>query len=125
MPSATTRDILLFESCEDLREVLCEVLSARGYRVLAFPSVAHLRESPTPAPQAILVAVDSYARSSRDDLAEVQRRWAAPPVPVLALVNGQSPLEAPGVSLSLMKPVDEDRLCSALDRCTRARPPPL
>ncbi|MBF5042489.1 MULTISPECIES: hypothetical protein [Myxococcaceae] len=122
MPSATVRDVLLFESCQDLREVLCEVLSARGYRVRAFPSVAHLSESPTPAPQAILVAVDSEARSSRDDLSEVQRRWPAPRVPVLALVNGHAPVEAAGVALSLLKPVDEDRLCSALELCTRKGP---
>ena len=117
MASSTTREVLLLEGCDDLREVLCEVLGARGYRVLAYPSIVEAVQAPAKALHAVLVAVNGYLREPHDDLEEVLRQRRNAGAPIVALVSGGSPLQLPGVALSLRKPVDEEQLCAALERC--------
>jgi CheY-like chemotaxis protein len=120
MEDTAPRAVLLLEQCDDLREVLCEILSAHGYRVLAYPSLPPALHAPVRTLHAILVAVNGYFREPHDDLAELLESGGLPPAPVLALVSGDAPLRVPGVAVTLRKPVDEDRLCAALEGCCAA-----
>lgn len=117
MEETLPRAVLLLEECDDLREVLCEILSAHGYKVLAYPSLPRALQAPVRTLHAILVAVNGYFRDPHDDLAELLQSGRVPAAPVLALVSGDAPLQVPGIALTLRKPVDEERLCTALEGC--------
>ena len=122
MDSTAPRAVLLVEECDDLREILCEVLGARGYHVLAYASLAEALQVPARALHAILLAVNGHLRTPAEDVTTVLRNARVPTAPVVALVSGQAPSQLPGVALSLHKPVDEEQLCAALERCSQHAP---
>jgi len=121
MTATQPREVMLLEECDDLREVLCEVLGARGYHVLAYGSLAEALRAPAQALHAILVAVNGYFGPPQEHLGAAIAQWQSRHVPVLALVSGDRPVHVEGVAASLRKPVDEERLCSALERCAGCR----
>lgn len=117
MASPAPREVLLLEECDDLREVLCEVLGARGYHVLPCASLAEALQAPARALHAVLVAVNGYLRDPKDTLEPILRVHRRAGAPVVALVNGVGALPLQGVAFALQKPVDEEQLCAALERC--------
>jgi CheY-like chemotaxis protein len=119
MASGGPREVLLLEQCDDLRDVLCEVLGARGYHVFAYASLAEALQAPARALHAVLVAVNGYLREPHDDLDAVLRERNHIGAPIVALVSGNTAISLPGVTLSLRKPVDEEQLCAALERCAQ------
>ena len=117
MDSTAPREVLLVEECDDLREILCEVLGARGYHVRGFASLADALQAPARALHAILLAMNGCIPAPRQDLEAALRDAQVPDAPVVALVSGQTPAQLTGVTLALRKPVDEEQLCAALERC--------
>lgn len=120
MASGGPREVLLLEQCDDLREVLCEVLGARGYQVFAYASLAEALNAPARPLHAVLVAVNGFLREPHDDLEAMLRERRHAGAPIVALVSGNTAMQLPGVTLSLRKPVDEEQLCAALERCSRS-----
>ncbi len=117
MASTALRELLLVEECDDLREVLCEVLGARGYHVLPFATLDEALRGPSRALHAILVAVNGYLQQPDEALEAVLQRPRDARAPIVALVSGTTQVRLRGVELSLRKPVDEEQLCQALERC--------
>jgi len=122
MASTAPREVLLVEECDDLREVLCEVLGARGYHVLPFATLDDAQRVPFGALHAILVAVNGYLEDPHDALEAVLQQPRDARAPIVALVSGGATVRLPGVALALRKPVDEEQLCHALEHCGGASP---
>ena len=118
MASTAPREVLLVEECDDLREVLCEVLGARGYHVLPFATLDEALRLPSRALHAILVAVNGYVQEPGEALEAVLQQPRDARAPIVALVSGAAQVQLQGVELALRKPVDEEQLCRALETCT-------
>lgn len=113
--------ILVVDDDEDVRTMLCVVLSAEGYRVTGaadgLEALALIRRDGPPA----LVLVDlMMPRMNGEDLISAMAqdpRLASIPVAIISgQLTGRTPAQAPAVIARLAKPVELDDLLTVVQR---------
>ena len=122
--------VILAEDDDDLREVMAQTLSRRGFRVLSAPNgdVARSLYETTPC-DALVVDLHMPIADGFDLIAYVRQGQRGQTIPILVVSgsnsgSGETRSMSLGANVFFTKPVNPDQLVADLNRLMRAETPP-